>query len=139
MDDPFELVKTGKPSVWDYPEHQTLTVADLAVRSTMMKAAREVQQNRKRFVEKSHLVWTAAINERIATDEIFSKFVMKCIQRHFNADWGDVCEEDKKANDYALTHNERVLSSYLFNGAEKVWIITEWDRSATTVLFPEDY
>ncbi len=90
-------------------------------------------------VSRSRLVWTAAINERMAQDERFCKFILSCLRRHNNGDWGDLCKEDKQANDYALTHDERLLSSYLFQGSEKVWIITEWDRSATTVLFPEEY
>ena len=61
-----------------------------------------------------------------------------CLNRHREGDWGDVCAEDKAANDRAVEHGERVLSSYLLLDT-KIWIITEWDRSFTTVLFPDEY
>ena len=48
-------------------------------------------------------------------------------------------EEDKKTNNYAVTHGERILSSYKDVNGTKFWVITETDRSATTVLLPEDY
>lgn len=67
--------------------------------------------------------------------------VLEAVRRHQRGDWGDVCHEDQKANDYALRHNERLLSVYHTEGDERIkfWIITEWDRSFTTVLLPEDY
>jgi hypothetical protein len=56
-------------------------------------------------------------------------------------DWGlgVVGPEDWAANDRALADGDRLLSSYLTDGGTKVWIITEWDRSVTTVLLPEEY
>ena len=59
--------------------------------------------------------------------------------RHANGDWGDVCKEDWKSNDEALKNGERLLSEYKLPDDRRIWIITEWDRSATTLLFPEDY
>lgn len=59
--------------------------------------------------------------------------------RHANGDWGDVCKEDRKSNDEALKNGERLLSEYKLPDGRRIWIITEWDRSATTLLFPEDY
>jgi hypothetical protein len=58
--------------------------------------------------------------------------------RHRSGDWGDVCDEDKKLNDEAVDGEGRILSAYTVDG-EKVWVITEWDRSVTTVLFPSEY
>lgn len=63
---------------------------------------------------------------------------MVALQRHIRGDWGDVCAEDKAANDAALREGGRLLSSYS-SGGEKFWIITEADRSATTFLLPSDY
>jgi len=60
------------------------------------------------------------------------------LDRHLSGDWGDLCEEDKRLNDLALVEGERVLSAYIHNGT-KFWVITEWDRSATTILLPEEY
>ena len=61
------------------------------------------------------------------------------IVRHAKGDWGNVCEEDKRLNDRALERDERVLSSYELSDGTEVWIITEWDRSATTLLLPIEY
>jgi hypothetical protein len=60
------------------------------------------------------------------------------LDRHSSGDWGDVDDADKKSNDRALIDGTRILSAYTVNGV-KVWIITEADRSVTTVLLPEDY
>ena len=59
--------------------------------------------------------------------------------RHANGDWGDVCKEDWKSNDEALKNGLRLISEYKLPDGRRIWIITEWDRSATTLLFPEDY
>ncbi len=61
--------------------------------------------------------------------------------RHHKGDWGDLSSEDKQANDNAVDSKEapmRVLSAYKTNGG-KIWIITEWDRSVTTILLPSEY
>lgn len=60
------------------------------------------------------------------------------LARHVSGDWGDLTEEDRRANDLALTRRLRILSSYDVEGT-KVWIITEADRSSTCVLLPEEY
>lgn len=59
--------------------------------------------------------------------------------RHVKGDWGDLAEEDRQANDDALIDGSRILSSYRLKNGTKIWIITEWDRSATTCLLPEEY
>lgn len=62
------------------------------------------------------------------------------LARHIHGDWGDLSAEDLAANELALLTGKRLLSSYnLPDGKEKVWIITEADRSATTILLPEEY
>ena len=60
------------------------------------------------------------------------------LERHQKGDWGSLDKEDKKANDEALKHGGRLLSAYKVGGI-KVWVITEWDRSVTTLLLPEEY
>lgn len=60
------------------------------------------------------------------------------LMEHQSGNWGDVCSEDWTSNDLALEHGDRILSSYSINGT-KMWIITEWDRSVTTLLLPEEY
>lgn len=60
------------------------------------------------------------------------------VVRHLSGDWGDVCEEDARANEDALEQGYRILSAYTFKD-ERIWIITEADRSVTTILLPEEY
>ena len=61
------------------------------------------------------------------------------LARHQSGDWGDVSEDDRKENDLALAKGSRLLSVYHARNGIKFWIITEADRSSTTVLMPEDY
>ena len=80
------------------------------------------------------IVATKGVMESIPDDELTT-----AIQRHVSGDWGDVCEEDKESNNSALKNGERLLSSYKSKDDIKFWIITEWDRSVTTFLLPEEY
>jgi hypothetical protein len=61
------------------------------------------------------------------------------IGRHQAGDWGDLDAEDRTANEEALTQGMRILSQYRSTKGVKFWIITEADRSVTTVLLPEEY
>lgn len=66
--------------------------------------------------------------------------IVALLSRHANGDWGDVCQHDQQLNDYAVTSGSRILSGYkISQEVGKVWIITEWDRSYTTVLLPGEY
>lgn len=65
--------------------------------------------------------------------------IIDCIRRHSAGDWGLVCDDDWQANDQALKEGARLLSTYETDGGIPFWIITEADRSATTVLLPEEY
>jgi hypothetical protein len=85
------------------------------------------------------VVATRGVAYDMEEDKEFERFVRKSFSRHASGDWGDLCEEDKAHNDYAIENGERVFSSYNYNEGTKIWIITEWDRSATTILFPEEY
>ncbi len=76
---------------------------------------------------------------RGALAELPQADVLKALGRHARGDWGDVCGDDKQANNDALTSGARLLSAYHTTGGVKFWIITEADRSATTVLLPEEY
>ncbi len=60
------------------------------------------------------------------------------LKRHMKGDWGNLCDFDKEQNDIALKTDARLMSSYDIQGGT-VWIITEWNRSVTTILLPEDY
>jgi len=59
--------------------------------------------------------------------------------RHAGGDWGECCEKDKAVNDSAVNGEARIMSVYLTSKGVKLWVITEWDRSATTVLLPDEY
>lgn len=61
------------------------------------------------------------------------------IARHQRADWGDLCDEDKQENEFSVDKELRIFSAYHTKLGEKIWIITEADRSATTVLLPSEY
>jgi hypothetical protein len=61
------------------------------------------------------------------------------LDRHVRGDWGDVPEADKHENDFSLQHGFRILSSYTTSAGERIWVLTEADRSATTILLPDEY
>jgi hypothetical protein len=61
------------------------------------------------------------------------------LKRHLKGDWGNVSENDKANNDNSVKSGDQILSSYNLSDGEKIWIITEGDRSATTILLPEEY
>ncbi|HDH99838.1 MAG TPA: hypothetical protein ENF74_02475 [Firmicutes bacterium] len=85
------------------------------------------------------ILFTRGVNDRVAEDTKFAKFVLQSLKRHVRGDWGDLCEEDRQANEEALAHGGRLFSAYTAEELPKIWIITEADRSVTTILFPEEY
>jgi hypothetical protein len=86
----------------------------------------------------TNLFLTARVSEVMKQDNGFQEFVTASIERHFAGDWGEVSVNSKRENDIALSDGSRLLSAYSKN-ERRIWIITEADRSATTVLFPEEY
>lgn len=90
--------------------------------------------------ELGRLVATRGVVERMRTDIDFADFVRDSLNKHMWGDWGDLSASDKEANEIAADLGDRLLSAY--NGREglpPLWVITEADRSATTILFPEEY
>ena len=79
------------------------------------------------------LVITSNANARLTPEEIADG-----IARHARGDWGDISAEDAAENDLSLREGFRLLSAH-GRGDRRFWVITEADRSATTVLLPEDY
>ena len=61
------------------------------------------------------------------------------LTRHATGDWGQVDEDDRRENELSLREGFRLLSAYRLSTGVKIWLITEADRSATTVLLPEEY
>ena len=73
-----------------------------------------------------------------AADRLDAVAVHEGLRRHASGDWGDIPPEDAEQNEFGLKHGERLFSAY-GKGEKRFWIITECDRSVTTVLLPEDY
>ena len=82
---------------------------------------------------------TRGVNDLVAEKEDFAEFVTASTGRHIKGDWGNVDDEDKQSNELSLKDGSRLVSAYEAKGLPKIWIITEGDRSATTILFPEEY
>jgi hypothetical protein len=80
------------------------------------------------------IVATPGILESVSHDEIST-----CLARHAQGEWGDACKEDREENDFAVDKYLRIFSVYNASDGTRFWIITEADRSATTVLLPEEY
>ena len=80
------------------------------------------------------LLATPGVLETVSRDEIFI-----ALGRHLKGDWGDVSNTDKRSNNESLKDGSRLLSVYHAQDDLTFWIITEADRSATTVLLPSEY
>ena len=81
------------------------------------------------------------VTTRGAAEKVPTKEMSDALYRHAAGDWGDLCEEDKKINEDGLDKENpgRLMSVYKTKKGTKFWIITEWDRSVTTVLLPDEY
>jgi hypothetical protein len=75
----------------------------------------------------------------LALLEQVNRSPLEFLSRHLRGDWGDLCQEDKAENELSLKYGLRLLSSYQLTDTEMIWIITEADRSVTTLLLPEEY
>ena len=84
------------------------------------------------------IVATAGVAARMEEYPTFQTGVMQSLHRHSQCDWGDMDAEDCQTNEAALVYGSRVMSDYTIDGI-RIWIITEADRSATTILFPDEY
>nr|DAT40657.1 MAG TPA: hypothetical protein [Caudoviricetes sp.] len=83
---------------------------------------------------------TPGVNEKLKDNE-FAQFMIVSLNRHINGDWGNMCDEDKATNEEALVDGLRLMSVYKRKDHpdDTIWIITEADRSATTILLPDEY
>ena len=80
------------------------------------------------------VVMTSGVAERLTPDDITA-----ALRRHVAGDWGDVDEDDRRENDHSVEQGYRLLSAYTSGAGEPFWVITEADRSVTTVLLPSEY
>lgn len=86
-----------------------------------------------------NLVCTRVIFDLMQEKPDFAKEIRQAYVRYLDRDWGELPEADKQMNDSAVKNgNERILAAYETSEG-KVYIITEWDRSATTILFASEY
>ncbi len=94
--------------------------------------------------ETGTVVMTCGIRDLMFSDEHAQEVVQNCLERHCKGDWGDLCEDDKAMNDESLEAEKKGgWTDSLFSSYEtdvgKIYVITECDRSATTILLPEEY
>ena len=82
---------------------------------------------------------TCGVDNELKVNVIFARHVWLSLQRHLAGDWGNLCDEDRATNELALLEGDRLFSAYTKVGVLPIWIITEWDRSVTTILFPDEY
>ena len=80
------------------------------------------------------IVITRGARARLSQEDVLAG-----LTRHMSGDWGELDDEDRKENEAALTHGFRLLSRYTSPEGCVFWIITEHDRSITTILLPEEY
>lgn len=100
-----------------------------------------------KFENLGKMMVTASMANVIESSEQFNNFISGCLARYLKEDWGDLDQEDKDTNDEAVKDGERILAAYNIpenieleeDCDRKIWIITEWDRSVTTILFPSEY
>lgn len=87
------------------------------------------------------IIATKGVCDLMDESAVFTGFVIKSLLRYFQSDFGDLCEEDAQMNAEAIKNGDRIMGVYKNPDDDdlSVWIITEADRSATTVLFPSEY
>jgi len=94
------------------------------------------QTERKSLFDLGQLVATPGA---LASLEKTGQNAMDFLSRHVGGDWGELPKEDKDENQFSLDKGFRLLSSYRTTAGDKLWVITEADRSHTTLLLPEEY
>lgn len=90
--------------------------------------------------ELGRVVITRGLNNLIENSENLRNELNGALSRYFNCDWGDTCEDDKVLNDAAVkNNNDRIVAKYVLSNDIKIFIITEADRSYTTIMLTEEY
>lgn len=90
--------------------------------------------------ELGRVVITRGLNNLIENSENLRNELNGALSRYFYCDWGDTCEDDKVLNDAAVkNNNDRIVAKYVLSNDIKIFIITETDRSYTTIMLTEEY
>jgi len=98
-----------------------------------------LEKREKRLFEMGKIVVTRGLLGLMEKDEGFVIFVRESLEKHSKGIWGDLSSSDKFDNELSLDQGFRLLSAYTQENFPRIWIITEGDRIATTVPFPEEY
>jgi hypothetical protein len=115
-------------------EHTPSTHALAVLETGLAILVQELHQPGK--FDLGQLVMTLGANQAMQEAQ---QVPLEFLLRHKHGDWGELCAEDRRENERALRVGSRLLSSYHTRHDEKLWVITEWDRSVTTLLLPEEY
>jgi len=92
-----------------------------------------------RKFDMGQIVWSRGVSDMVIKDKAFARFAANSLKRHSEGDWGNLSPEEEEANELALKGvSTRIFSAYEAEGLPKIWIITEADKSMTTILFPEE-
>lgn len=84
-------------------------------------------------------VQTRGVAAACENNEAFTKEIYSAFNKYIACDWGDTCEEDKALNDSAVANgDDRIVAKYVTSKGN-IFIITEWDRSYTTIMFASEY
>jgi hypothetical protein len=111
--------------------------APLRNKGQIQKQENPMQQTeRKPLFNLGQLVATPGV---LAALEKTGQNAMEFLSRHVRGDWGELPKEDRDENQLSLENGFRLLSSYRTSAGDKIWVITEADRSHTTLLLPEEY
>lgn len=98
--------------------------------------SKQQEEQKKPLFQLGKLVGTpGALDALVDADQDPAELLL----RHVTGDWGDLDDEDKKENELSVKEGFRILSAYKLETGSKVWVITEWDRSVTTILLPSEY
>lgn len=90
-------------------------------------------------MELGQTVMTRRVGNAVVENFMFYQFVFSSLERYKNHDWGDLPNEDKRMNNLAVkNNNDRIVARYNHDDGD-IYIITEWDRSCTTILFCDEY
>lgn len=91
-------------------------------------------------MELGQTVMTRGVGNAVVENFMYYQFIFSSLERYKNHDWGDLPNEDKRMNNLAVknNNNDRIVARYNHDDGD-IYIITEWDRSYTTILFCDEY